>query len=401
MSTIPKDTSMPQLATILENLGKRKKTSITHHLSEETGLNEKEIKKSLPGVQSAFRGAEVAQAQGMDPHKVGIHGLKKMDPAAQVIKQEKKQVPQNKKDINNQELITVALLSTLPSLVATALGGTRAGQITAEGSSKIGGMYAEQKRYEDKQDQRNKERGQDLELKKKGLAVQQATAEALSAKRSHEMSHRDKMVALKEREVTAKEQKLGQEKDQNGNPILKPTKLTSQQTSKLTQLQAARAMLEDAKKVIIANKDAFSSPGMIGKMGNIKNAMKVNNPQLQSIDTMLRKTALLTGQGIKGGSLTQEEGHQWENELQRSLPVETLLTKIEIFEKQVADQEHAFLKSAEINRQPVPGYEPAEKKELSISQGYPVEKVEPSIEEAPMPDFKKMTPEELKKYLGK
>jgi hypothetical protein len=377
---------LTQIATIAERIGQSKKKEIKQHLSDETGLKEKQINEALPGVQSAFKGAEIAQSKGMDPHKVGVQNLQKMDPG----KDQKKEKPLTKEQINNQEILTVALLSTLTPLVAHVIGGPRAGHITAEGNSKIGGIYSDAKRYEDKKEQHNAERSQDVSFKKETLKIQGKTAEGLAGKRIHDQTHQDQMAKLREREVIAKEQKAllaGGTKDEQGNPVLKPTKLSAGQFNQLQSLQSSKKMLDSLRQDALDHPELFGIPNSaINKL----NPFKINDPAINAMKLKLKKVAITTGASVKGLPLTQEEAHSWENDLTSQDSVPGLMRKLDLFEEMRREKEASFINTAKINNQPLPGFEE--------SQGYPVEKVNDE-ETKDKPDFSKMTPEQLKKYL--
>lgn len=356
------------LASIAERIGAMKKKEIKSTLSEQTGLKDKEIDKALPGVQSAFRGAQVAQSQGMDPHKVGVSGLQKMDPEAGKTPKASSSAKQN---LSHQEVLTGALIGMLPGLVASAIAGPKGGQIAAEGAGKAGTLYMQGKKDEFKQERHDKERAEDIEFKKKGQSIQEKLAQGQLAQKTHDRDYKDKMAGLKEREVSAKEQKLlasGNAKDKDGNPILKPSKLSQSQAAKLANLMAARDMLEDAKKAIIAQSSHF------GLWNSAKDAFTVNDPEIGPLDTLLKKTGVLTGVGINGRALTLEETNKWEKELTRSQTPEILLRKLEIFEKQVADQENAHMEINNLNKQPLTGYIPSEKKTLSLTEDKPADR---------------------------
>jgi hypothetical protein len=366
---IPKDTSMPQLAGILERIGKTKKKAIVKHLADETNTKPAEVEKALPGVQSAFRGAEVAQAKGMNPQAVGVAGLQKMDPTAS---QEPKKAP-SKADANNQELLTVALLGTLPSLVSYAIAGPTAGAITAQGSSKIGEMYMS-----------NARRKEDLERKDKALEIQADSAKALLAKRNADAAHQKKMEEFRGREVTAKENKL------SGVDGGKPPKLTSGQMNRIADHDFALKAVDDLDKIIDSNKDIF------GPVSGRARLLSNYDTKANAVNAAINKLIPMFGRSLEGGVLNEADYPRYKEIVGGiSNPVDLAKEKASLLRRMILQKRQADLnayKSAGIN---MSRYEDITPTDTSIHHG----KDTVQQELPPMPDFDKMTEEELKKYL--
>ncbi len=380
---------MSDLNTILANLGRTRKKDIEKELSKETGLSSKDITKALPGVHSAFKGAEVADKKGIDPTKMEFGQLKSLDPSAP-----KKDaadtanrtaggtgiIGANK--MSNEETLTMALLGTLPSLIGYALGGYRGGEAGAKATEKGAGVYIKGMQDRRLLEQKQVQREQDVSLKNRGLDIQSKTAEGLIAQRANTQNYRNSMLDLKGRQVAVQENKA-----LNTPNGVKPTKLSNDQFKQLQSLQTSKKMLDSLKKDIVDHPNLF---GMKNYAINRLNPTKINDPEINAMKLKLKKVAITTGASVKGLPLTQEEAHSWENDLSNVDSAEGLLKKLELFEEMRREKESSFLNTAKINNQPVPGYEGSEDK------GYPIEK---EGEVKAKPDFKNMTPEQLKKYI--
>ena len=218
----------------------RKKKDVTEELSTQTGMTEKEVQKTLPKAASALRGAEVADATGADASSMAPSELKKLDPNASG-KEEKK----SSSEMSKEEILTMALMSTLPAMIGYAAGGAAGGAAGAHaGSQGISSLIQNKKDAETRAIALSKEKAEE-DLKNRHISNEEKRSATDEMFKKGELANQSKRLALEYGGAAAKDK---------GKP------LAAEQTDKLAAHDFALSSLGDLKQAILSNE---------GKMGPV------------------------------------------------------------------------------------------------------------------------------------
>jgi hypothetical protein len=361
---------------IAENI--RKKKELTDHITEQTGMSKKDLDKTLPSATSALRGAKVAQDEGADPSQMAASDLKKLDPASTG----KEDAGKSNRELSKQEMLTMALLGTLPALIGYAAGGAEGGVAGAQAGGKGINILTEGIKDRDDKASKSAQQKEENEQKRIHLATE---------------SERAKNDALnKRRELDLKSRELGAKSSGKA--------LAAEQADKLASHEFALSSLGDLKQAVVANTN---------KMGPMNGRLSSWNPfdtTGQALQTQIQSVLQNIGKSLEGGKMTDQDRVFYQEIMAtKTNTPEAALKKIEGIERMVQNKKLADLRTYGKAGYDVSGFEMPVVQDASIlhaqnnngKKGKDASLGKQAFAAAPQPQFDKMSDDELKKYLGK
>lgn len=381
------------ISVIAKNV-KKKRGEITEDLADQTGMSTSEIKDTLPKVASTMRGAEVAQAKGADPTQMSPDDLKKLDPSQPA-------------DVNKEQMLTMALMGTLPSLIGYALGGARAGQTAGAGAQQGVQMVAQGI-------EQDKERQVKLAQHKESMAMKDREIASNERKSKTDEEFKRGELALKKQELA---QNAELKKLDKGNALAKVnfdqahtlrneymnnpmTKRTSEITDAYRRMQEVASNSTPASDIsLIYNFMKINDPGSTVREGEFATA--------QNASGVPERLVNLYNKALKGTRLSDEQRTdflgqaqnlalgQIKNQEKLDATYSGLSQKYGISPDQVLVN---FGQDTSQGLQSAKTLAELQKQKASGGGGLPGPN---SAHAAPaMPDFNQLNDEDLKKYLG-